>query len=660
MLDTHIFAENIRLLGGESNPFLNKTTEEYQKFKYDPQIQSLFSGPVKIIESVYSYSHSDNLTEYFDGRVIMPRMANEPPLSSSSSKRCLLNALNTDKNVVLSNLITASTPGEYIPATAPKEWAQTAVFFGAMCLPSICLEQLSASSIRVLIIESDPRDLAAGLAFKSLRTLIAEAKRLSVSLQIIFHHDPEVLRGILQETIVGFQPTYSFGLNIYKYPTCSPKLLSLVSWIKNPEGLSQIITGSLGSEVDEINQVLQAVVTGRIAGRRRLLRPSSSPHDLGSIVLVASGPSLDEAIPWLKKHGHNLQIVCAGSSLGVLVRNSIPVSACVFLERQSLVYETDIMELINEGYDLTGIPLIASMTIDPRIQALFKDVVFFHRPLSATLPLYAEEAFAKLLQSGPHSANAALEALLHIGYRDFFLIGCDFGSDDRNYPRSLQALGDSPRILNLPVKGRAGKTIFTSPEMYSASLFFANAAKTYGAKLSSTPSGVDFSSIDTSIMVLNDQTGQLFSNKEPVHKHWQHSPFGTYDSQQLHNRISQASFDLHMQIEALIDIVNSSSKWDSNLSRHADKVLTLDETGLTSTQVFVKRLCHYPLYITFQELHDSSRDSWHETKENALKNLTMIGDFYLSYFRLLQIIVTNWSAPSFDWSQVEELIISHL
>ena len=100
------------------------------------------------------------------------------------------------------------------------------------------------------------------------------------------------------------------------------------------------------------------------------------------VVLVASGPSLDNQLPWLSKNQHHLNIVAAGSSLGSLLRAGVRPQSAVFLERGAEVY-ADLCDLLADGYDLDGITAIVSSTIDPRVPQIFSSSVFYHRPVAA-------------------------------------------------------------------------------------------------------------------------------------------------------------------------------------------------------------------------------------------------------------------------------------
>ena len=190
----------------------------------------------------------------------------------------------------------------------------------------------------------------------------------------------------------------------------------------------------MGFATDDFNQTQQVLWNALTNKGMKVLSPGCLASDT-PIVLVASGPSLTDQMPWLLKHSSKLNIVAAGSALGSLLRAGVTPSAVVFLERSAETY-TDLCDLLVEGFNFNGIDLIVSSTIDPRLPKLFNNVYFFHRPASASAGLFPDDASAVLRISGPHVINAALEAVLTLGSRKLLFVGADFSAASRSQPRA--------------------------------------------------------------------------------------------------------------------------------------------------------------------------------------------------------------------------------
>ncbi|MDA7433304.1 DUF115 domain-containing protein [Synechococcus sp. AH-601-N10] len=640
--------DGLEALGGLNHPFLRETHNAFESLEYSNESHSILDNGKSVIENInnltYKFQHEiSNQT-----RMLMPRLSNEASNVHLSATQCLHKCLDSDGALITACLETANS----INMQPSPEWSKTLILLGAALLPAIDYEKIKRFT-HIYLFESSPRDLAIGLSLCHFDHITNMFKSCKQQFNIILDQDPVALREKARAQLVGLNLTSCYGMSICSSDISNPKLNLLKSWMTSPEGLSQAVMGALGGEVDEINQLIQAIYTAQKYPERLLVTPQSDLHDK-SVVLVASGPSLDNSIDWLSKHQSDLQIVAAGSSLGTLLRKNITPSAAVFLERSSIVFEKDLTEVVNEGFDLSDIPLIASMSLDPRILDLFGHKIWFHRPLSTTLAFFPDEAEGKLLQSGPHSANAALEALLHLGHREILLLGCDFSAKTRSIPRASNALGESPRNFNVPVRGRAGKTVFSNPELIDASAYFENAAACYGANLYSTMDGIDMPRANLELIECNNDIANQFLNRTPLDMSWLNSKVVTLNSQSIINRIDLLENQLTDSIVKIGHIIENTSNWDINLANKVNSYLSLDETGLSAEKALIKRMMRFPLSILFMNLHDSSYDSWENAKIYSSKNLAWLEAFYLNYLNLLKKLSIN-PPICFDWQAIKLL-----
>ena len=651
-------AQNIRILGGkESSSFLSEAYDLSNHIHTSSLGDGVYFDNLEILE------HIDKLLidweqKLLDGlRLMMPRLNNSEKEVAPNPIYSLSLAFDSGKSHILSGLKTI--PSDDLSGIPSQQWLKTLLILGAPALASFDVSALPSYIERIIFVESSPRDLAIGLLFSDLSVLIKAAKSNGIGIQFLFESHIPSLQSLIRSQLIGWQPTTLFGVNVVGSPVTNTSLAVVESWLSSPEGITQCVAGGLGGEVDEINQVLQASINAQINPVRRILSPLAGLADK-PVVVVGSGPSLDTALPWLKKYGHMLQIIAAGSSLGVLLRNGIQPASAVFLERCSAVYETDLMELIQEKYDLGSIPLIASITLDPRISQLFKTVAWFHRPLSSALALFPDEAEGKLLQSGPQSANAALEAVLHLGHKRILIIGCDFSASDPSYPRARQAIGPNNRDLTLPVLGRHGKTVFSNAQLYDAAQYFSNAIRAYNPYVASVKSGINLDDVQIDLVDLNDELFSTFHNTTPLSSEWESLSTYVVTSTALRSRIKEANDAFGDLISRLTQLVSQSKCWNLHLARDLDLLFKLDESGLGPSQVLVKRLCHYPLLMSVMPLHDSVNETdWDKSLEITLFNLEWIKEVYETYFSfLIQNIdhIDSTKEWSFKWDSLRSLL----
>ena len=138
----------------------------------------------------------------------------------------------------------------------------------------------------------------------------------------------------------------------------------------------------------------------------------------------------------------------------------VTTRVCCLLEQSSDVFR-DMCELIAEGFDLSKITLIASVTIDPRIASLFKTFITYQRPVSTSSLFFDQEQDSALLYAGPQALNAAFEVSLFFNPKSITLLGADLSSPNSKDVRSRDAVGLSPRDFDIPMFGTNNRTVFT-------------------------------------------------------------------------------------------------------------------------------------------------------------------------------------------------------
>ena len=108
-----------------------------------------------------------------------------------------------------------------------------------------------------------------------------------------------------------------------------------------PDGFLDLVRGYLGNDTDEFNQVIHALYLGVSCSEnhvRLLNRDLSERKD--AAILVASGPSLDDNIKFIKSDFARYNLFASGSSIGALLRSGIVPHGVVLLEMSSIVYRS--------------------------------------------------------------------------------------------------------------------------------------------------------------------------------------------------------------------------------------------------------------------------------------------------------------------------------
>ncbi|MCD8522524.1 MAG: DUF115 domain-containing protein [Saccharospirillaceae bacterium] len=257
-----------------------------------------------------------------------------------------------------------------------------------------------------------------------------------------------------------------------------------------------------GNYDDEINQLNNALHNFR-AGIPRLRKPLREYTDT-PVLIIGSGPSLDERMEWIRAVRNKAIIVSCGSARDVLRRNGIHPDFQVELESDYVAAEAYSRTVTRA--DTQGTTLMAAAQVPPKIFALYEDRQMYFKDSTAMASLFSENNVV----SGctPSATNAGLGVFLHLGFENLFLFGMDFGYIDPEKHHSKDSIyytDENPEDLidstwdnldqGMPTPGVQGHDIKTIPFLYTgkrrveveiASVMHMRALNTYNCSLGAT------------------------------------------------------------------------------------------------------------------------------------------------------------------------------
>lgn len=157
---------------------------------------------------------------------------------------------------------------------------------------------------------------------------------------------------------------------------------------------------------------------------RRVSKPRSLP-----VFIIGCGPSLDQSFEVIRQNRDKAILLSCGTTLGVLLANGIVPDYQLEIENVEPVYA--ILSDKAANYDISGITLVASSTVDPRVRPLFSKTIFFFRQVLASWSIFSLGADTALFEAGPTVTNAGLSFAQDLGFREFYFFGMDYGTRDR-------------------------------------------------------------------------------------------------------------------------------------------------------------------------------------------------------------------------------------
>lgn len=157
------------------------------------------------------------------------------------------------------------------------------------------------------------------------------------------------------------------------------------------------------------------------------------PVDAPAFV-VTSGPSLDNDIEYIKQWRDHAIIFSGGSSLQALLAHGIVPDYHVELENVVQVWDffEHMLDLNADKFPerrFTGIKLIASVTVNPRVTPLFDEAYYFFRDSVSSTRCFADKV-PVMTAIGPNVANTIVAVAARIGFRHIYMFGMDCGWRD--------------------------------------------------------------------------------------------------------------------------------------------------------------------------------------------------------------------------------------
>lgn len=308
----------------------------------------------------------------------------------------------------------------------------------------------------LIILDTSRDNLVHSASVCDWEDIIKISEESKTKIKMFFDKDPYKLHEFVKGTITANSLCGLDGLISYiGYE--QPELKLAQQMLMDPK------TGNLASFMgfitDEYNMMKNSFRNLR-HGTKRMIGRAENKLRL-PVLIVGSGPSLENSIEELKKHTNKFVLISSGSSLKILLQNGIKPDFHCNLERASSILERH-QELIDLGFDLKDIYAVMASSIWPGVDSFFKDTVYFLRPALSPLGVFAENYDQVLFNEGPQVTNTAFAFSRRLAVKEIYLLGVDLGTTDKANPRSVGAWkGQRERKLTIPIRGNKGKTVYT-------------------------------------------------------------------------------------------------------------------------------------------------------------------------------------------------------
>jgi hypothetical protein len=160
-------------------------------------------------------------------------------------------------------------------------------------------------------------------------------------------------------------------------------------------------------------------------------------YNKAEVFIVASGPSVDKDIEYIKKYKDKVLILSCGTALKIFEKHNIVPDYHFEIERTQVTY-TQIYDNISKEF-LEKVKFIGLNVLQKNVFELFKDSKMFFRDNDTGSSLLDNNIF-QFQNCNPTVVNAVLSFVSTLGFGNIYLFGADMGYKDEKVHHSKDTI----------------------------------------------------------------------------------------------------------------------------------------------------------------------------------------------------------------------------
>lgn len=303
-------------------------------------------------------------------------------------------------------------------------------------------------ALHIVIVETVPELLRHAAAAIDWQALFAAADARGKQIHLIVESDPEEAARAMEVIVASAGNTFLDGSYHY-FHYASHAIKQVFDTFSRELHHHYKSSGYFEDEMVMVGNTaanLRRVPFRLIEGGRRPALPVPA-------FVIASGPSLDKDLPYIRKWRDRAVVISCGTALRPLLKNGVRPDIHCEVERVEAVATSTAQ--CRDEFGLDGIVLMASTTVDPRAVAIFDERwLFFRHGLTPSFLMTASTPPLSL--ADPLGVNAATAGAIALGLRCVYLFGVDLSIDDPAAHHAKDSIYYQPGNEHLDAGFRAG------------------------------------------------------------------------------------------------------------------------------------------------------------------------------------------------------------
>ncbi|MEA3353988.1 MAG: 6-hydroxymethylpterin diphosphokinase MptE-like protein [Campylobacterota bacterium] len=286
----------------------------------------------------------------------------------------------------------------------------------------------------LIVLDKDYSMLKTSMHIIDWEPIFKKFARPHYSLQIITGDKPFSLAAQTLNHIYKNSPYLAYYIN-YFYTYRTPFFEDVFSEIQ--KNYFNILTG-WGFYDDEMLSLKHTI--SNIQNNCSVFNKNQNLSNNSNVFVIASGPSIDNDIEYIKKYKDNVVIFSCGTALRVLEKNGIVPDYHFEIERTKETF--DILKGSVSKEFMKQVNFIGLNVIYPEVFDLFKTDKLFFRDFDCGSSIVPEDT-PFIDDCNPTVFNGALAFASDIGFKNIYMFGADMGyKDESNHHSKYTIYGD--------------------------------------------------------------------------------------------------------------------------------------------------------------------------------------------------------------------------